>query len=136
MDVDAVINGSVFHPEIRPNMDDQYAPSSEKGLNLSQRELERIKANLSQEDLELIKAFVKRMKEEKEEVEVEVTCTICFEYMDPKGALLPCGHSRFCFECSFKLLDGAHEDQEGSQWPRCPICRRQIVGVFLISGPH
>lgn len=42
-----------------------------------------------------------------------IECQICFEEIDVRKVLLPCGHSKFCEDCLEKL-------------DTCPICRRKI----------
>ena len=55
-------------------------------------------------------------------------CTVCYEVVDRMSALVPCGHSKFCLQCSCDLHAGRHE--EGDRAPRCPICRREIAFVL------
>lgn len=51
------------------------------------------------------------------------TCVVCF-YNEPTCAALPCGHRRFCAECSRLLKDTI----------RCPICRRVVIEFKYMTG--
>ena len=61
-------------------------------------------------------------------IEDSEMCTVCYEVVDRMGALVPCGHSKFCLQCSCDLHAGRHE--EGDRAPRCPICRSEIAFVL------
>ena len=89
----------------------------------------------------LLEAMEKSSKGEKEDgrakklqqkkhphIEDGEMCTVCYEVVDRMGALVPCGHSKFCLQCSCDLHAGRHE--EGDRAPRCPICRREIAFVL------
>ena len=52
---------------------------------------------------------------------VDECCTICFEQVNQRGRLVPCGHASFCFGCSQKI--------SRQKQPTCPLCRTLIVQV-------
>jgi len=59
---------------------------------------------------------------EKEQSEKKLICSICLDH-DANAAVVPCGHSNFCYECI-----KSHEINS----KECPICRNEIMMVVKL----
>jgi hypothetical protein len=44
-------------------------------------------------------------------------CAVCFETIETRAALLPCGHAQFCLECATRLK---------ADRGKCPVCNARI----------
>ncbi|XP_026510334.1 E3 ubiquitin-protein ligase TRIM11-like [Terrapene carolina triunguis] len=56
-----------------------------------------------------------------QELQLEVTCSICTKYMEVP-VMLDCGHN-YCEDCIIQHWDRVEEDEEPRQ---CPLCRRSF----------
>lgn len=59
-----------------------------------------------------------------EQAEKKPICSICFD-SDANTAVVPCGHSNFCYEC----ISSHHVN---SQNKVCPICRNEIMMIVKL----
>jgi hypothetical protein len=55
-------------------------------------------------------------------------CEICQQYIDDRGAVVPCGHAAFCYSC----IENWERQTYGSS---CPTCRAPITGTQRVNKP-
>ncbi len=61
---------------------------------------------------------------EDEQSEKKPICSICLDD-DANAAIVPCGHSNFCYEC----ISSHHINSQNKE---CPICRAEIMMVIKL----
>lgn len=76
------------------------------------------------EEVKRLKFQALELQREKERLEEENMCAVCFE--NPKDAVLvPCGHNTCCFKCASEI--------SMQRVKRCPVCRSnfdQVIRVY------
>jgi len=94
-------------------------------------ELEKIRLQDEKLKLEQINfEKFKLLEEEKlnkladDQSEKKAICSICFD-SDANAAVVPCGHSTFCYEC----ISSHHVNNQNKV---CPICRTEIVMIIKL----
>ncbi len=50
-------------------------------------------------------------------------CVVCFEQIKTKIALVPCGHTTVCIDCSTNIIKTSN---------KCPLCNIQLSGTLRL----
>jgi Zinc finger, C3HC4 type (RING finger) len=87
------------------------------------RKLEEKKLEVQEAQVELDKKWTTVVKKIVEHTD-GATCAICSD-APPSGAITPCGHANFCFEC----ITQYHRD---FPYKPCPFCGKTIISVMKI----